>query len=58
MYKVINKLLRGTLDRVREDKYLKDTQIRLLNYIECEAHRELLISGLKNKQREEKVRGL
>lgn len=58
VYKVINKLLRGTLDRVREDKYLKDTQIRLLNYIECEAHRELLISGLKNKQREEKVRGL
>lgn len=29
-------------------KYKKDKLLRILNYIECEAHRELLIEGLKD----------
>lgn len=41
-------LLNGKLIKWR---YNKKQCLRLLNYIECEAHRELIIEGLKNKEK-------
>ncbi len=48
LYKVFNKLLSGKPDQRRARSFLEKSGLRTLNYIECEAHRELLLTGLKN----------
>ncbi len=48
LYKVINKLTSGRMDRYRMKRYLKRSRYRVLNYLECEAHRELFIQGIKD----------
>ena len=49
LFKVLNKLCRNTLaNRLFTKKALTAIQ----NYIECEAHRELVLAGLKSRRRE------
>lgn len=49
-YRALNKLLKGKLLHFSMSRrYNKKKLLALLNVIECEAHRELIISGLKNK---------
>ena len=47
IYKCFNKALCGTLDKKRYNRFLKESRVKLLNYIECETHMELLTEGLK-----------
>ena len=47
--RIINKL---TNKKYYLHKYKLKDYIRILNIVECEAHRELLINGLKNKIKE------
>lgn len=47
LYKVANRLLGQKLDLFRIRKYLIGERLKMINYIECEAHRELLLKGLK-----------
>ncbi len=48
-FKVINKITKGNYKRNWINKYLKKNEVRLLNYFECEAYRELITYYLKNK---------
>lgn len=46
--KVLNKLSRGKyLSRKLKKKFSKEKMLAMQNYIECEAHRELLLKGIK-----------
>lgn len=48
IYKVINKLSGHKMDSwILKNKYTKAKKLALQNFIECEAHRELLIQGLR-----------
>ena len=50
-FRVINKLTCGRLRRMRlEHLYDKKQIIAMINYVECEAHRELLLTGMKKWQ--------
>lgn len=50
-YKVFDKLSGHRLtDHILKSKYNKTKKLALLNFIECEAHRELLLRGLKNNK--------
>lgn len=45
--RILNKLTRGCLLRVLlEKRYLKKNMVQIVNYVECEAHRELMLKGL------------
>ena len=46
IFKCINKLLKG---RVLESCFSEKECIEILNTIQCEAHRELFLEGLKGK---------
>lgn len=49
-FRIINKLSGYRFERYRIGKIYKEQNLlKLLNYIECEAHRELIISGLKQR---------
>ena len=48
-HRVLNRLSGGKFDKWRTKRYLDKSCIKTLNYIECEAHRELLIEGLKGR---------
>lgn len=47
-YRIINKLFAYRIDIWRMNKYISQSRYGLINYIECEAHSELLLEGLKN----------
>lgn len=48
IYRGLNKLLNNSLRRLRVKSKYKNTQrLMLRNYIECEAHREVIIAGLE-----------
>lgn len=50
-FRVINKLTgRKFLAWLLKRKYKKETLLAMRNFIECEAHRELLLEGLKEKE--------
>lgn len=50
LYRIINKISGYKLDKiVIRRKYGLSNLLMMLNYIECETHRELLIEGLKSK---------
>lgn len=46
VFRLLNRIVGGGLVF---KKYKKAELVRLLNYIECESHRELLIAGLKRR---------
>ncbi len=46
MSRIDRHLLKG---KIIKKKYPKDKVLSILNFIECEAHRELLLAGLKNE---------
>lgn len=47
-FRVINRLTRARLNKwLLKRRYNQLSKIRLINYIECEAHRELFLTGLK-----------
>lgn len=45
--RILNKLCGGRLSRVFVNSYKREELLAIRNYIECEAHRELMIEGLK-----------
>ena len=47
LFRGINKITGYWLQRQMVRRYQKKKRLGLLNYIECEAHRELLLTGLK-----------
>ena len=47
IYRIINKMLCHKLDELYIKQYLESTGVVTRNFVECEAHRELLIEGLK-----------
>ena len=48
LYRIVNRLLSNKLREMRvKRKYTIEQRLMLLNYIECEAHREVIISGLE-----------
>ena len=47
-FRALNKLTRGKLQSIIINRYLKWAKYPLINYIECEAHRELILRNLKN----------
>ena len=49
VYRGINKLTCGLLQRINRNRYRKKSIVKLINYIECEAHKELCLSGLKGR---------
>lgn len=50
-FRILNKLSGYRLiKRSLERKYGKTERLAIQNYVECEAHRELLLKGLKNKK--------
>lgn len=49
-FKVLNKVTKGRYSKwIINKKYKEKKLLMLQNYIECEAHRELLLKGVKNK---------
>lgn len=50
LWKVFNKLTRGKYKKYKMKKYGNYNKNRLINFIECEAHKELILNGLKNKK--------
>lgn len=51
VYKVFDKLSRHRMTNfILENKYTKAKKLALQNFIECEAHRELFLQGLKLKK--------
>ena len=48
-YKGINRLFRNIIRGRAVRRYLQNKKTGMTNYIECEAHRELLLEGLKNR---------
>lgn len=46
-FKILNKLTKKKLCHILVHKYKKRYQLGLRNYIECEAHRELILKGLE-----------
>ena len=54
-YKVLSKLSRGKIDAYIKNKlYQPEVLLSVINAIECEAHRELLLYGLKKRVKENK----
>ena len=51
-FRIANKLSRYRLQKYVIQRYSRKVRIGLRNYVECEAHRELLIEGLKQKSSE------
>lgn len=52
-FKVMHKLTKGKWsNHILNRKYKKKTLLAIQNYIECEAHRELLIKGIKSYGKE------
>ena len=47
-FRVMNKLTRGWWLANLEKQISEKQRLAILNYVECEAHRELLMNGLKN----------
>lgn len=48
LFRILNKLSRGKLLSLKvKFKYNKRVMLAVLNFIECEAHNELIVSGLK-----------
>lgn len=47
LYRGINRLTNRLLQKNMVRKYLTKKQMGIINFVECEAHRELLITGLK-----------
>ena len=47
MFKVINKLSGHRYENYSSERYKRKTGAGIRNYIECEAHRELITEGLK-----------
>ena len=51
LYKIVDKIIgRHLTEWQMKKKYTFERKLVLLNYIECEAHRELCITGLKNSR--------
>lgn len=49
LFRIINKLTKGSYMRKRNHKvYETQDKVRITNYIDCEAHRELLLQALAN----------
>ena len=49
-YRVINKLIKGRLEKsIINSAYNSTYKNVLRNYVECEAHRELLLRSLKKR---------
>ncbi len=47
--RILNKLTRGRMFKsMLRNKYLKINMVQIANYVECEAHRELMLKGLSN----------
>ncbi len=54
MYRILNKLMCGKLKKESiKLHYSKESLLSLRNYIECEAHREMIIEALKNEIRKD-----
>ena len=52
LFRVLNKLSYNRLREARLRRIYSDRKLlTILNYIECEAHQELIIQGLKNRLR-------
>lgn len=47
LYFILKKLFRPSLNKIFVKSYNKNELLALQNYVECEAHRELLLRGLK-----------
>ncbi len=52
VFRLFNKLSRGKMQHIISEIYRKRNGLDLRNFIECEAHRELLLQGLFNKYEE------
>ena len=48
LFRAINKFSQGKWAEVLNKSFLKENGLAIQNYVECEAHRELLIQGLKS----------
>ena len=47
--RILNKLTRGRMFKAMlRNKYSKINMVQIANYVECEAHRELMLKGLSN----------
>ncbi len=51
LFRALNKLSRGWSGRQSVERYLRTYGLGVVNYIECEAHRELLLNGLKEGEK-------
>lgn len=52
IFRIVNKILHNKLRKwIFNKRYTQNAILEIRNYIECEAHRELLIKGLKLKNR-------
>lgn len=49
LYKGINRLFRNRIRDRAVRRYLRNKKTGMMNFIECEAHRELLLKGLKSR---------
>lgn len=49
LYKGINRLFRNRIRDRAVRRYLRNKKTGMMNFIECEAHRELLLEGLKSR---------
>ena len=49
LFRILNRLSGYQLQKIYARHYLKRNGIAMRNYIECEAHRELVLEGLKQK---------
>lgn len=49
MYRILNKLFGYRLNKIFAHAYEKKELLAIQNFVECEAHRELLLRGLKNE---------
>lgn len=46
LFKIVNRLTNGRYAKMKTKAFLRKKGLRVSNYIECEAHRELLLKGL------------
>lgn len=48
IFRVINRLTGRKWTRILEKRISRDQKLKMLNFVDCEAHRELLVKGLNN----------
>ena len=48
IFRVINRLTGRKWTRILEKRISRDQKLKMLNFVDCEAHRELLVKWLNN----------